>query len=82
MRGLCLGVQLRRHDMLHQILQTVGSTTGLISHSAYTADPNLVRQITIRDFNKFHDRVAPGLNRSLFSGKRMEAVRSGMLIAT
>ncbi len=46
------------------------------------ADPNLVRQITVKDFNKFHDRVAPGLNRSLFTGKRMEAARAGMLIAT
>lgn len=46
-----------------------------------TTDPNLVRQITVKDFNKFHDRVAPTLNRSLFTGARMEAAQSGMLIA-
>ena len=51
------------------------------SCQCYHADPNLVRQITVKDFNKFHDRIAPGLNRSLFTGPRMEAARSGMLIA-
>ena len=45
------------------------------------ADPSLVRQITVKDFNKFHDRVAPTLNRSLFTGARMEAAQSGMLLA-
>lgn len=47
-----------------------------------TTDPNLVRQCLVKDFNKFHDRVAFGLNRALFTGPRMEAARAGMLIAT
>ena len=45
------------------------------------ADPNLVRQITVKDFNKFHDRIAPNLSRSLFTGPRMEAAQSGMVVA-
>ncbi|KAL3139153.1 hypothetical protein ABBQ32_005937 [Trebouxia sp. C0010 RCD-2024] len=47
-----------------------------------TTDPNLVRQIAIKDFNKFHDRMAPQINsRSLFSGPRLEAAQAGMLLA-
>lgn len=45
------------------------------------ADPALVRQITVKDFNKFHDRFIPGQNIGLLSGKRAETAQAGMLVA-
>ena len=47
----------------------------------HAADPALVRQITVKDFNKFHDRFIPGQNLGLLSGKRAETAQSGMLVA-
>ncbi|KAL3139154.1 hypothetical protein ABBQ32_005938 [Trebouxia sp. C0010 RCD-2024] len=47
-----------------------------------TTDPNLVRQITVKDFNKFHDRFgAQATERSVLSGPRLEAAEAGMISA-
>ena len=47
------------------------------------ADPELVRQVTIKDFRTFHDRVSPAssVNPSLFGGNRLKAVQANLAMA-
>ena len=53
--------------------------------TACHADPLLARQVTIKDFSKFHDRLsagaANGLNPLLYSGNRLKASQSNMILA-
>ena len=52
-----------------------------LSQDVFGADPALVRQITVKDFNKFRDRFIPNFEHSVRSGKRLEASQSGMVVA-
>ena len=45
------------------------------------ADPAVAWQVTVKDFNNFHDRFIPNLDKSLKSGVRAEADRSSMVAA-
>ena len=45
------------------------------------ADPAVARQVTVKDFNNYHDRFIPGLDKSLKSGTRDEIDKISMLVA-
>lgn len=58
---------------------TVNTHWHKLSHRQFViADPGMVRQVLVKDFNHFHDRFMPHLNKSLKSGKRRDADRAGM----
>ncbi|KAL3134381.1 hypothetical protein ABBQ38_006635 [Trebouxia sp. C0009 RCD-2024] len=46
-----------------------------------TSDPAVAWQVTVKEFNKFHDRFIPNLDKSLKSGIRGDAERSSMAVA-
>ena len=70
-----------------QIIVSASKLCSLEEHCGFShtviiiADPAVARQITVKDFNKFHDRFIPNLDKPLKSGTRAEADRVSMVVA-
>lgn len=52
-----------------------------MSQPIVVVDPAVAWQVTVKEFNKFHDRFIPNLDKSLKSGIRGDAERSSMAVA-